>query len=140
MRPVDRTNPPRRPNCRGFSLLELSLVLAIMGILIAVTAYSLAGRGTAAKIKATEASLKVISNSIKEYHLNHSAYPTDLTVLVTAKYIEPGGLKDAWNNDFLYDPRGINADQPFILGSAGPNGTPGDEDDIDAWRIGRRPN
>ena len=128
--------PARR---RAFSLLELTLVIAIMGILIAVTTYAIGARGDAAKIRATQASLRVISTSLKEYHLTHNAYPPDLRVLVTAKYIEDGGLADGWSRDFFYDPRGNGTDQPFALGSSGPDGTVGGEDDINVWTMNKKP-
>lgn len=124
---------------KAFSLLELTLVIAIMGILIAVTTIALGGRGDAAKIRATEASLRTIATSLKEYHLTHNAYPPDLRALVTAKYIEDGGLSDGWSRVFVYDPRGRNAEQPFVLYSGGPDGTVGNEDDIDSWTMNRKP-
>lgn len=136
----------KRHTCRsapvraGFSLLELTLVIAIMGILIAVTTIAIGARGNAAKVAATQASLRTISSSLKEYHLTNNAYPPDLRTLVTAKYIEDGGLNDGWKAPFVYDPRGRNADQPFVLGSAGPDGVVGNEDDIDVWTMTKTPN
>ncbi|GJQ29094.1 MAG: type II secretion system protein GspG [Phycisphaerae bacterium] len=123
----------------GFSLLELTLVIAIMGILIAVTTIAIGARGDAAKAKASMASLRTISTSLKEYHLTHNAYPPDLRTLITAKYIEDGGLRDGWNSDFVYDPRGTSPDRPFILASCGPDKVLGNEDDIDVWTMNLKP-
>ncbi|CAG1006021.1 Type II secretion system protein G [Phycisphaerales bacterium] len=122
---------------RGFSLLELTLVLAIMGILIAVAAVAIGGQGTRAKKKATEATLTVLKGQLQAYHLEHSSYPPDLRTLITAKFIEDGSLRDGWNRDLIFDPRGRDADHPFVLGSAGENGTPGDADDIDVWTMNK---
>lgn len=122
---------------KGFSLLELTLVLAIMGILIAVAAVAIGGQGDRAKKKATEATLNVLKGQLRAYHLEHSSYPPDLRTLITAKFIEDGGLKDGWNRDLIYDPRGRDTDHPFVLGSPGANGTPGDADDIDVWTMNR---
>lgn len=119
----------------GFSLLELTLVLVIIGILIAAAAVNLTGAGARAKIKVTKASLATIKNQLNSYNLEHSGYPPTLQTLVTAKYLEDKKLKDAWQRDFIYDPRGRSQSQPFILGSPGEDGQPGNEDDIDVWTM-----
>lgn len=125
---------------RGFSLLELTLVLAIMGILIAVAAVAIGGQGDKAKQKATMATLTVIKGQLRAYHLEYSAYPPDLRTLITTKFIEDGNLKDGWSRDLIYDPRGRDTDHPFILGSPGANGSPGDSDDIDVWTMNKPTN
>ena len=56
----------------GFSLLELMLVLAIMGILMAVVAINVLGAGDKAKITATKATLKTIKTQLAAYHLETS--------------------------------------------------------------------
>ncbi|MDX2130867.1 MAG: type II secretion system protein GspG [Planctomycetota bacterium] len=122
---------PARP---GFSLLELTLVIAIMGVLIAVAAVSLAGAGERSKRRATEMTLTTVKNQIESYHLNYSAYPPDLRTLVTAKFLEDGKLRDGWDKPLVYDPRPAGAHK-YVLGSAGENGQLGDEDDVDVWRI-----
>ena len=119
----------------GFSLLELSLVVVIMGILVAVVAVNVSGQGARAKTKATEIKLKDIKGFIAQYQLDHSAYPPMLSALVADKLIEPNKTKDAWDTELNYDPRGRNADQPFILSSSGPNKVLGDEDDMSVWDL-----
>src|ERR1041384_8004790 len=113
----------RRPRrTAGFSLMELMLVLAIMGILMAVVAVNIMGVGEKAKIKTTKQSLMTIRNALQTYHLEQSAYPPDLRTLSTMKppLLDGSRLQDSWKTDFMYDPHGPSADQPFILGSAGP--------------------
>src|SRR5262245_58179552 len=102
----------------GFSLLELMLVLAIMGILMAVVAINVLGAGDKAKITATKATLKNIKTAMASYHLETSSWPPDLQALITTKYLESMKLQDAWKTDLMYDPHGPNADQPYYLGSA----------------------
>lgn len=122
---------------RGFSLLELMLVIAIIGILMAVAAVNILGAGDRAKTQATKASLSTIKNSLGEYNLNHSSYPPDLRTLVSAKFLDDKALKDGWKKDFIYDARGRDKDHPFILGSSGPDGIVGNEDDIDIWTMNK---
>jgi general secretion pathway protein G len=121
---------------RGFSLLELTLVIAIIGVLTAVVAFSLGGLGGRAKVRATEASLSTIQTSIKSYHLEYSSYPPDLLTLVSAKYLDRDKpLNDGWSKPFYYDPRGRSKEQPYVLMSAGEDGVSGNEDDIDVWTM-----
>jgi general secretion pathway protein G len=118
---------------RGFSLLELTLVLVILGVLMAVAAVNVLGQGEKAKITATRATLATIKNAITQYHLEQSAYPPDLNTLVTAHILEAGKLADAWKRPLVYDPQGPSPDHPFILFSKGPDGLSPSADDIDAW-------
>ncbi len=131
----NRTARMRAP--RGFSLLELTLVLAIMGILMAVVAYNVMGQGAKAKAKATKASMSVIDAALKQYNLEYSAFPPGLQTLIGAKILDPSKpLKDAWDVDIYYDPRGTDKDHPYILKSAGEDKQLGTDDDIDVWNMG----
>ncbi|MGH7242158.1 MAG: type II secretion system protein GspG [Phycisphaerales bacterium] len=120
-------------SARGFSLLELTLVLVILGVLMAVAAVNVLGQGEKAKATATRASLSVIKNGLQEYHLTYSTYPPDLQTLVTAKILEAGKLSDGWKRPFFFDPIGPNPDQPFILYSRGSDGQSPSQDDISAF-------
>lgn len=120
---------------RGFSLLELTLVIVIIGVLMGIVAVNVLGQGEKAKTRATKASLLTIKNQLSSYNLEYSAYPPDLKTLVTAKLIEDGKMKDGWANDFYYDPKGRSKEQPFILGSPGPDKAPGTEDDVNVWTM-----
>jgi general secretion pathway protein G len=119
--------------------MELMLVLAIMGILMAVVAINVIGVGDRARIKATKASLATIKSALNTYQLEQGgSYPPDLRTLTTMKPPLLDGstkLQDAWKVDFIYDPHGPSTDQPFVLGSAGPNKIVGDDDDINVWTM-----
>lgn len=124
-----------RTAARGFSLLELMLVLAIIGILMSVVAINVLGAGKTAKEKATKASMDTIKNALTAYNLEMSAFPPTLEAL-KPKFLDASkALKDAWGRDFTYDPRGRTRDQPYILGSAGEDGVLGNSDDIDVWTM-----
>lgn len=128
----------RRHRTRAFSLLELMLVVAIMGILMAVVGINVLGSGNRAKKRATEATLRTVSTALEDYHLANSAWPPDLQVLITAKYLKDMKLADGWGSALLYDPRPINENQPFALGSAGEDKSAGNEDDINYWNLNKQ--
>jgi general secretion pathway protein G len=122
----------------GFSLIELMLVLAIIGVLMAVAAVSLTGMGARAKIKATRASLQTIQTALGNYQLEYSSYPPALAFLTTVKppfLDDTKKLKDGWDADFFYSPNGVSRERPYSLGSYGEDKQPGTEDDIDVWTM-----
>ncbi len=118
----------------GFSLIELTLVLAIMGVLIAVASFNLLGQGEKAKARATSTTMATIRTALDQYNLDHSAFPPDLKTLQNAKLLDANKpLVDGWNRELVYDPRGRSKEQPYILGSNGADGAAGTEDDISVW-------
>jgi general secretion pathway protein G len=134
MRTLKTVQTRCHPRARaGFSLLELTLVVAIMGVLIAVVAFNVTGQGNKAKARATQVSMSTLKTAIQQYNLDFSSYPTDLSALVSSKMIEAGKNKDGWNRDFFYDSRGRSEEQPFLLSSPGPDGIQGNTDDLSVW-------
>lgn len=128
----DRRGRHARP---GFSLLELTLVLAIIAALMGVAAFALLGQGTRAKITASSASLRILQTAINQYQLNHSVYPDKLDSLVSGQYVEARSMVDAWKRPFYYRTPGMGG-RTFSLMSGGPDGdfsTPADN--IDVWLI-----
>lgn len=123
----------------GFSLLELTLVLAIIGVLMAVVAVNVMGGSKRANIRATEASLSTIGQALDTYALdNASTYPATLETLVQAEYLKEGAVLDAWKEPFWYQAVRTSQGRPFALQSAGPDKQHGTDDDINYWDIRAR--
>lgn len=137
MNTKSRRKPARR-SARGFSLLELTLVLVIIGALMTMAAVNLIGGASRAKLKTTKASMHTIASHLKTYYVEHNAYPPTLQVLVTGKYLEPTSLKDSYESDFYYKTPGRN-NREFDLISAGEDKQLGSADDLDLWTIEPKP-
>jgi general secretion pathway protein G len=123
------------PGPAGFTLIELMLVVAIIGILASVAVWSIAGQGDSARINASKMSLRTIKSALEQYQLSHSAFPASLTALATGATPILGGVpKDAWKRDFIYTVPGSSG-KPFNLYSLGKDNEAGSADDINVWTM-----
>jgi general secretion pathway protein G len=138
-------------NRRGFTLIEIMVVIVILAMLAAFVGPKLMGRTDEAKVKTTRIQIKGLESALKLYKLDNGAYPTTeqgLNSLVTKptvglipkSYKEGGYLesksvpKDAWGNDYIYVSPGEHGD--YDLSSFGADGVKGGEDknaDISSW-------
>ncbi|EDX89248.1 type II secretion system protein GspG [Alcanivorax sp. VBW004] len=130
----------------GFTLLEIMVVVAIIGLLAAVIVPNVIGQGEAAKVDLTKANMGKIVQQLDLYKFNNGSYPTSeegLNGLVerpnsARKWPDGGYLPkvplDAWNNDYVYISPGVEG--PFDLLSMGADGVEGGEgSDADInWR------
>ncbi|SOB75565.1 general secretion pathway protein G [Marinobacter sp. LV10R510-11A] len=137
---------------RGFTLIEIMVVMVILGLLVAVVAPNIMGRSDQAKVTVAETQLTNISKSLDLYRLDNSHYPSTQQGLDALKS-QPSGSpepknwnpngymksipSDPWGNDFQYvSPGTEGAYDLYSYGSDGQEG--GDEDaaDISIWTIG----
>ena len=138
---------------RGFSLIELMVVVIILGILAMYIGPKLMGRTEQAKEVQTRVQIEGLETALKLYKLDNGAYPTTeqgLQALVERPetqnvqqnwrkggYLEKGKVpKDPWGNEFIYLSPGIQGD--YDITSYGADGVPGGEDenkDINSWEI-----
>lgn len=117
----------------GFTLLELILVMVIIGILAGMVTFSVAGRGTEARIVRTKADLSVYQRAVEAYALEHNdKYPKSLNDLVTGEKQYVIELKnDAWGNPYVFAVPGKA--HKYDIYSRGVDGQSGTEDDISVW-------
>jgi len=118
-----------RSESRGFTLIELMVVVLIVAILatLGVTAYL--GHLQRSQEKLTYAMIREVSTAVQTFILDEGRPPRTLEELVSAGYLTEEPL-DAWEQPFVYR---IARDlkPPFNLLSAGADGELGTEDDID---------
>jgi len=79
-------------NKKGFTLIELIVVIAILGILAAIAIPRFSGVRDTAAIGAAEADGRTILSAVGIYYAEHGAYPADAANL--SDYIENTGLTD----------------------------------------------
>lgn len=128
---------------KGFTLVEILVVVVILGLLAALVVPNIIGQSDEAKRTATAVQIKQIESALDLYRLHNSFYPTTeqgLEALVTKptthpqpkKYTEGGYMKkvplDPWDNPFIYRNPGEKGGIDII--SFGPNGEEGGGDDI----------
>ena len=138
---------------RGFSLIELMVVVIILGILAMYIGPKLMGRTEQAKEVQARVQITGLETALKLYKLDNGVYPTTeqgLQALVERPdaenvlqnwrkggYLEKGKVpKDPWGNEFIYLSPGIQGD--YDITSYGADGVPGGEDenkDINSWEI-----
>lgn len=111
---------------RGFTLVELLLVLVILALIAGLVLPGIIGKAESAKAKAAASQISRISMSVESFYLDTGSAPSSLDELVN----EPGGVS-GWNgpyikNTLLKDPW----NQPYKYR------VPGDHGDFDIWSYG----
>lgn len=142
-----------RGDDRGFTLIELMVVIVILGILAGLIIPRVMGRPDEARRAKAKMQIESIETALKLYRLDNGAYPTTeqgLQALVEAPsigqpaknwrsggYLERSKLpKDPWDNDFVYLSPGTHGD--VDLSSLGADGEAGGEEknkDINSWEL-----
>jgi general secretion pathway protein G len=109
---------------RGFTLVEMMVVIVIIGILATVVIVNISGKADAAKVKATEAIIKQLGGQMEMFKLDHNRYPENLNDLYRQpSYVDP---KKWPAGGYLLDPPRDGWDQEFILRFPGPDSSPFD--------------
>ncbi|HIJ95275.1 MAG TPA: type II secretion system major pseudopilin GspG [Desulfuromonadales bacterium] len=138
-------------NKKGFTLIEIMVVIVILALLAALVAPKLMGRADDAKITDARVQIKNIETALKLYKLDSGNYPTTEqglnalvekpTVGIIPKMYKEGGYleskkmpKDPWGNDYLYISPGEHGDYDlYSFGADSAKGGEGKNADITNW-------
>jgi general secretion pathway protein G len=134
-------NTKQRPRRRGFTLLEVLLVLAILVILTSTVGYYIIGAQKKANRRAAEVQINLIATVLQDYHIDIGSFPTTeqgLGALTAApaglpnnKWAGPYAAKaiplDPWGNPYQYELTGSDS---FRIWSFGPDASDGSGDEI----------
>ncbi|MCX8029210.1 MAG: type II secretion system protein GspG [Brevinematales bacterium] len=111
---------------KAFSLVEILIVLAIIGILLTIAIPNLFKAEEATRKRATEIEMKGIIASIYNYRLSTYSLPKSLNELVKEGYLKSTALYDEWNTEYKFQSIG----NKITITSAGPDKKFGTKDDI----------
>lgn len=138
---------------RGFTLIEIMVVITILGILAALIVPRVVGRTDDARIAASKQDIASIMQALKLYRLDNGAYPSTeqgLKALLAKPAVEPipsnwkqGGYlersslpKDPWGNEYKYLSPGLKGEiDVFSYGRDGQSGGEGIDADIGSWQL-----
>ena len=136
---------------RGFTLLEVMVVVVILGILAALVVPKIISRPDEARAIAAKQDIASLMQALKLYRLDNQRYPSTeqgLQALVARPASAPlatgwkaGGYverlpKDPWGNPYQYLNPGVHGElDVFSMGADGAPGGEGNDADIGSWNI-----
>lgn len=138
---------------KGFTLIELMVVIVILGILAAIIAPRIVGRTDEAKVTEAKVQIKNFETALKLYKLDNGFYPATeqgLEALITKpeagrippNWREGGYLEkkkvpaDPWGAAYVYASPGQNGDYDILsYGADGVRGGEGYDADLESWNL-----
>lgn len=124
---------------RGFSLLEIMVVLVLIGMVVSLITVNVMGRLDQGKIDTARSQAYELAKSVDIFKLQTGSWPSTgqgLQVLVTppkGKPIIDQMPKDPWNNEYTLIVPGQKNPNKFDIRSKGPDAQEGTEDDVGNW-------
>jgi general secretion pathway protein G len=130
---------------RGFTLVELLLVLVILAVLAAVVVPKFTKRSEQARTTAATTDIANLSTALDAFEIDTGRYPTSdegLRALIESPgnvkdwkgpYLKRAVTNDPWGNAYVFRTPGQHNASGYDLYSFGPDGQEGGGDDIDNW-------
>lgn len=131
---------------RGFTLMELMVVIVILGVLASLVVPNLMGNKDRADRQKAVSDIVALENALDMYKLDNHRYPTTeqgMEALVEAPTLAPlaenynanGYIRrlpaDPWGNEYILISPGEHG--AIDISSAGPDGEAGTSDDVTSW-------
>ena len=130
---------------KGFTLVEVLVVVVIIGVLAAMIVPQFVGRSGEARRNAAQMQIGQIESAIQTFYLDYNRYPNNLEELVTQpadisddRWKQPSlrsrDLNDPWGNRFVYrHPGQHGVFDLYSLGADGQEGGEGDNAPVTNW-------
>ena len=143
-----------RKDQKGFTLIEIMVVVIILGLLAGLVLPRILGREEEARINAAKTQIRAFESALDGFKLDNGFYPSTeqgLDALITSPetgrvprkwkeggYLKPARIpKDPWRNNYLYFAPG-NEGREYEINSYGPDAEQGGEGknaDIESWSM-----
>jgi len=151
MRRPDRSTRPLARRTRGFTLIEIVVVITVIGILAALVAPSIFQHVGAAKSATAKSQIEMIGTALDAYRLSNGRYPTtqqglsalteiptvDTPTNWTGPYLRKAVPLDPWGVPYIYLCPGqvnLNGYDLISYGADGKPGGTGEDADILSWQ------
>ncbi len=128
-----------RKSVKGFTLIELMIVIVILGLLMSLVAPEMFGKVTSTQRKTAAAQMKMFDTALETFRLDVGDYPANLEELRRSDkrgwdgpYIKKAIPMDPWGNPYEYRTPGDNGNGYYLASNAkdGQPGGEGDSEDI----------
>src|SRR2546422_219277 len=137
---------------RGFTLIEILVVIIVLGLLAALVGPRILGRVSEAKSATARTQIELLGLALDNYRLDNGSYPTTEQGLAALQekpmrepipgnwrgpYLEKAVPLDPWGRPYIYKSPGEHNPTSHDLSTLGPDGPPGGDDedaDITSWK------
>ena len=137
---------------RGFTLIEILVVIIVLGLLAALVGPRILGRVSEAKSASARTQIELLGLALDSYRLDNGSYPTTDQGLVALEakpardpipntwrgpYVKRGVPLDPWGRAYVYKSPGDHSPSAYDLSTLGRDGQPGGEGedaDITSWK------
>jgi len=137
----------RKRKDRGFTLIEMLIVMVILGLLAALVGPRMFGKVGKSRQNAAKAQIALFETALDTYRLDTSRYPTTdqgLEALRTkpsdaerwdGPYLPKEVPLDPWGHRYVYRSPGEHGDYDIMsLGADGAEGGDGENEDVVSWK------
>ncbi len=130
-------NRTRNLGSKGFTLIELMVVMVIIGLLAATVVPKFFGQVDKAMQQDAQAQIELLGQALDLYRLEKHKYPTSDEGLDAIKsYLKKSIPKDPWGNEFIYESPGKEGRGYDLISYGADNAEGGEGTDLDivSWK------